>query len=185
MISNQSFTPAGCNFWHKDVLACNNKYFSYSSNTTIYIFNIETLRCEKILSFSDSNIMMVLWPQTSANKMLVLSTAKKAFFCDTNLENFTLFLEFENQILAADWGSQNENLVALSFSSSNFSFFSLLESKLPKGVVRIHDLNTKKIEKNYDLMFSVAKCVKWNKQKVIITRTLTLSFLGKSHCFGL
>lgn len=64
---------------------------------------------------------MMLWPRTSINKMLVLSASKKLYMCDTNLEEFTCFMDFEFQLTAADWGSINENLLATSFVTGFYS----------------------------------------------------------------
>ena len=65
---------------------------------------------------------MILWPRTLINKMLVLSASKKLYMCDTNSEEFTCFMEFENQLSAADWGPLNENLLAIAFQTGFFYF---------------------------------------------------------------
>jgi hypothetical protein len=74
--------------------------------------------------------MMLFWPKTLSNKMIVISAAKKVYLCDTNLEQFSIFLEFENQICAADWGQKNENMLAIAFVISCFIFFKIIKKNI-------------------------------------------------------
>ena len=92
------------------------KNFAYCSTTTIYIYNIENFTCEKILSFRDLNTRLLLWLKTSSNKMIALSS-KTFYICDPIIEQFSLLHEFENQPTLADWGSQNENLLAIALNT--------------------------------------------------------------------
>jgi len=52
---------------------------------------------------------------------MIALTSKTFYLCDPDTQEFSVLHEFENQPTLADWGSQNENLLAIALNTCFFS----------------------------------------------------------------
>ena len=71
--------PAGCLHWFKNVLAAHGDYFAYCATTTVYIFNLKTFKCEKLISVSERSLTCLAW--NTKNPSMIATGDLDNFIC--------------------------------------------------------------------------------------------------------
>lgn len=121
------FLPSGCQFWHSNILSSSYPYFAYCSTLAIYIYDISTNQCKRLLSLNTDNLSNIFsciaFQIRSSNRLASVCTEGILDIWDLEKEKSIYNCHLEKGIVQIEWSPWEIDSLLMAWENGILFYF--------------------------------------------------------------
>jgi WD40 repeat protein len=106
-------TVSGCQNWKNQILASSSSHFAFASTIAVYIYDLESLQLQKILTKASSHITALCWEPNRERYLAQASLDKKVMVWDVESEQVKFEVQLNSHPVHIEWNKANDNVLMM------------------------------------------------------------------------